>query len=133
MAFTTSGGLGEAEVGGPIDEHRAAHRRQHDAGHLLRRQRARLAWSAATITDGLRDRGLSTPGDVLKLWDHNLGDRRPDLQGSAVVSSPACATRAAYRQIPGMFANKNAGDPTKWTYEPDTSRPAVQRRQLDDR
>ena len=23
---------------------------------------------------------------------------------------------------PGIFANKNAGDPTKWTYEPDFSR-----------
>jgi hypothetical protein len=23
---------------------------------------------------------------------------------------------------PGIFANKNAGDPTKWTYEPDLSR-----------
>jgi hypothetical protein len=27
--------------------------------------------------------------------------------------------------VAGMFANKNAGDPTKWTYEPDFSRQAV--------
>ena len=26
--------------------------------------------------------------------------------------------------VPGIFYNKNAGDPTKWTYEPDLSRPA---------
>ena len=26
--------------------------------------------------------------------------------------------------VPGMFWNKNAGDITKWTYEPDLSRPA---------
>ena len=29
------------------------------------------------------------------------------------------------RTVPGMFANANAGDPTKWTYVADTSRPAV--------
>ena len=29
------------------------------------------------------------------------------------------------RGVPGMFANLNDGDPTKWTYVADTSRPAV--------
>jgi len=29
------------------------------------------------------------------------------------------------RTVPGMFANANAGDPNKWTYVADTSRPAV--------
>ena len=28
-------------------------------------------------------------------------------------------------RIPGMFANRNMGDPTKWNYEADRSRPAV--------
>ena len=31
----------------------------------------------------------------------------------------------SHRTIPGMFANLNAGDATKWTYEADPSRPAV--------
>ena len=30
----------------------------------------------------------------------------------------------SYRSIPGIFPNKNAGDPTKWTYEADTTRQA---------
>ena len=30
----------------------------------------------------------------------------------------------AYRKMPGMYANKNAGDPAKRTYEPDLDRPA---------
>ena len=29
------------------------------------------------------------------------------------------------RNVPGMFANANAGDPTKWTYVADRTRPAV--------
>ncbi len=33
--------------------------------------------------------------------------------------------QGSHRTIPGMFANKNMGDPTKWTYERDTTRPAV--------
>ena len=32
--------------------------------------------------------------------------------------------QGAYRKIPGMFANKNVGDPNKRTYEADLSRPA---------
>jgi hypothetical protein len=31
----------------------------------------------------------------------------------------------SYRTVPGMFANRNMGDPTKWTYERDETRPAV--------
>ena len=31
----------------------------------------------------------------------------------------------SHRSVPGMFANANEGDPTKWTYVADTSRPAV--------
>ena len=32
------------------------------------------------------------------------------------------ARRGAHRSVPGMWANKNAGDATKWTYEPDLTR-----------
>ena len=35
--------------------------------------------------------------------------------------------------MPGMFANMNAGDPTKWTYEADLTRQSRQRRRLPDR
>jgi hypothetical protein len=31
----------------------------------------------------------------------------------------------SHRTVPGMFANLNAGDPTKWTYLKDTTRPAA--------
>ena len=31
----------------------------------------------------------------------------------------------SHRTVPGMFANLNAGDPTKWTYAPDPNRPAA--------
>ena len=46
---------------------------------------------------------------------------------SRIVSGTTrtCATKGSERTVPGMFANKNAGDPTKWLYEADTTRPAV--------
>ena len=44
---------------------------------------------------------------------------------TACGTSARSATRAASVSVPGMFANANAGDPTKWTYVADTTRPAV--------
>ena len=36
----------------------------------------------------------------------------------------------SHRTVPGLFANLNMGDPTKWLYAVDQSRPAVQAGQL---
>jgi carboxypeptidase family protein len=36
--------------------------------------------------------------------------------------------QVANTYVTGMFHNKNAGDPTKWTYEPDLARPATYNR-----
>jgi hypothetical protein len=72
VTFTTSGGLGEAEVGGP-----ALSIVPKTGGNTFKGQ-----FYFAGVSDGmvgsnyseeLRARGLNTPGQLEKLWDFNFG------------------------------------------------------------
>ena len=78
----------------------------------------------SNYTQELRDRGLTTPGETRKVWDFNLGIGGP-IAKDRVWYYLNLREEGSERTVPGMFANANAGDPTKWTYVADTSRPAV--------
>ena len=123
VTMTTSGGLGEAEGGGP-----SLNILPKEGGNSLRG-----SFYAAGVTEGmigsnysdeLRQRGLTTPGVTRKVWDFNFGVGGPILQDRVWYYATA-RDEGSERTVPGMFANANTGDPTKWTYVPDTSRPAV--------
>ena len=72
----------------------------------------------------LIDRGLTTPGETRKVWDFNLGLGGP-IAKDRLWFYANVREEGSERTVPGMFANANAGDPTKWTYVADTNRPAV--------
>jgi hypothetical protein len=74
------------------------------------------------FTQELRDRGLGTPNTIDKLWEFNPGFGGP-IKRDKVWFFWSARYAGSYQNVP-MFYNRNAGDPTKWTYEPDTSRPA---------
>lgn len=123
VVMITSGGLGEAEGGGP-----ALNVLPKEGGNSVRG-----SFYMAGVTEGmvgdnytqeLRDRGLTTRGAVRKVWDFNLGVGGPILRNRLWYYGTV-RDEGSERTVPGMFANANAGDPTKWTYVPDTSRPAV--------
>jgi hypothetical protein len=123
ISMAISGGLGENEGGGP-----ALNILPKEGGNSLRG-----TFFGAGVTGGmvgsnytqeLRDRGLSTPGETRKVWDFNLGIGGP-LAKDRVWYYLNLREEGSERTVPGMFANANAGDPTKWTYVADTSRPAV--------
>jgi hypothetical protein len=123
VTMITSGGLGEAENGGP-----SLNIVPKEGGNSLRG-----SFFAAGVTEGmigsnysseLRARGLTTPGETRKVWDFNLGVGGPLLQDRLWYFG-TFRDEGSERSVPGMFANANAGDPTKWTYVADTSRPAV--------
>ena len=123
VVLTTSGGLGEAEVGGPT-----LNIVPREGGNAVKG-----SFYASGVTEGLigsnftqelRDRGLTTPGQYQKVWDFNLGLSGPILKDRFWYFAQV-RDEGSHRTIPGMFANANAGDPTKWTYVADASRPAV--------
>ncbi len=123
VTMTTSGGLGEAEVGGP-----SLNVVPREGGNSLAGSFYAMGVTKGMIgsnyTDELRDRGLTTPGETQKVWDFNLGLGGP-IAKDRLWYFVNIRDEGSHRTVPGMFANANAGDPTKWTYAADTSRPAV--------
>jgi hypothetical protein len=123
VALISSGGLGEAEVGGP-----SLNVVPREGGNTMR---GTFYGSGVTrrmvgnnFTKALEDRGLATPGQYQKIWDFNVGAGGP-LVRDRLWFYTTFRDEGSHRTIPGMFANANAGDPTKWTYVADRSRPAV--------
>jgi hypothetical protein len=123
IATTTSGGLGEAEVGGP-----SFSVVPKTGGNQLRGSFYQSNVTSGMVGDNyspeLQAAGLTTPGRLFKLWDSNLGLGGP-IAKDRVWFFFQFRDQGSHRTIPGMFANRNMGDPTKWNYEADRSRPAV--------
>jgi hypothetical protein len=123
IAMITSGGLGEVEGGGP-----ALNVLPKEGGNELHGTFFSSGASGDMIgsnyTQELKDRGLTTPGAIRRVWDFNLGIGGP-IAKNRVWYYLNVREEGSERTVPGMFANKNAGDPTKWTYVADTNRPAV--------
>ena len=74
-------------------------------------------------TQALKDAGLSVPGQLLKLWDVNGGIGGP-IRKDRLWYFLNVRDEGSFRSVPGMYANLNVGDPTKWTYVPDLDRQA---------
>jgi hypothetical protein len=123
IAMTTSGGLGETEGGGP-----ALNVLPKEGGNSVHGTffitGATGDMIGSNFTPELQARGLSTPGETRKVWDFNLGLGGP-IKRDRLWFYLNLREEGSERTVPGMFANKNAGDPNKWTYEADTTRPAV--------
>src|SRR5687767_14116565 len=123
IAMTTSGGLGENEGGGP-----SLNILPKEGGNAIRgtffAAGANGDMIGSNYSQELKDRGLTTPGETRNVWDFNLGIGGP-IARDRVWFYANIREEGSERTVPGMFANANAGDPTRWTYVPDQSRPAV--------
>lgn len=75
-------------------------------------------------TPRLQEAGLSAPGSMKKIWDFAPGIGGP-IRRDRLWYNFTARHNGAQTYAPGMFENKNAWDPTKWTYEPDTSKPGL--------
>ena len=124
IALTSSGGMGEAEVGGPT-----LSIVPKTGGNVVK---GSVYLSGVTdrmvgdnYTADLKARKLTTPGALTKLWDYNVGLGGPIKKDRAWFFGQF-RDEGSHRTVPGMFANLNFGDPTKRTYVPDFGRPAVQ-------
>ena len=123
VAMTTSGGLGEAEVGGPSLNVVPKTGGNSVKGNIYL-SGVTKGMIGSNYTDDLKARGLTTPGSNTKIWDFNGGIGGP-IKKDRLWFFYTLRDEGSHRTVPGMFANLNAGDPNKWTYAPDTSRPAA--------
>jgi Carboxypeptidase regulatory-like domain len=122
VVTTTSGGLGEAEVGGPTLSivPRSGGNRMSGQAYLSGVTEGMVG---SNYSDTLKNAGLSTPGSLVKQWDFTGGVGGPILKDRIWYYATA-RDEGQWRTIPGVFPNKNANDPSKWLYEPDTTRTA---------
>jgi len=122
VVTTNSGGLGEAEVGGP-----ALNIVPKSGGNNIKGQiylsGVPKSFVSSNYTEELRVAGLATPGELLKQWDETFGVGGP-IKKDRLWYYATYRDEGQHRTIPGIFPNLNAGDPTKWEYAPDTSRQA---------
>src|SRR5437764_1424684 len=108
VAMTTSGGLGEAEVGGP-----SLNVVPKTGGNSVKGSvylsGVTKGMIGSNYTQDLKDRGLLTPGSNTKIWDFNGGVGGP-IKKDRLWFFYTARDEGSHRTVPGMFANLNAGD-----------------------
>jgi hypothetical protein len=122
VVTSTSGGLGEAETAGVV-----FNVVPRDGGNTfsgaVEYSGANSSMSGSNYTQALKDAGLKSPAALIKVWEVN------PMGGGRIVRDKLwfyLTYRESYAEntIPGMWFNKNGGDPTKWLVDFDLSRPA---------
>ena len=120
IVFSLSGGLGEATTGGPQLNIIGKQGGNTFAGSFFINGSG-SAFVNDNLSAELRAKGLSTPLKPKQLWDIN-----PSFGGP--IKRDRLWFFATYRYqmnrqtVASMWDNKNAGDNTKWTYDPDFSK-----------
>ncbi|MEP7306927.1 MAG: carboxypeptidase regulatory-like domain-containing protein [Acidobacteriota bacterium] len=120
IVTTTSGGLGETEVGGPTLSiiPKSGGNTIRGAAYLSGVSKGMVG---SNYSDDLRVAGLTTPGQLLKQWDYTLGIGGP-IKKDRLWYYATAREEGQHRSIPNLFPNLNAGDPTKTLYAPDRTR-----------
>jgi hypothetical protein len=128
VVLTTGSGLGEVEVGGPIINMipktggNTFQNHFYGSGMSGWMQSDNFSRHAQTLTDqGIT--GLA-PQTQNYLWDATMQNGGPIVKDRLWFFYVTSYTGSG-SSLPGMFYNKNAGDITKWLYEPDFDRPAT--------
>jgi hypothetical protein len=120
VVTTTSGGLGEVEVGGP-----SLSIIPKSGGNSVRGAAYLSGVSSGMVgsnySDALRNAGLTTPGKLLRQWDYTIGVGGP-VKKDRLWYYVTARDEGQYRSIPNVYPNLNAGDATKTLYAPDKTR-----------
>jgi hypothetical protein len=120
VVTTTSGGLGEVEVGGP-----SLSIIPKSGGNSIKGAAYLSGVSSGMVSsnysDALRNAGLTTPGKLLRQWDYTFGIGGPVMKDRLWYYVTA-RDEGQYRSIPNVYPNLNAGDATKTLYAPDKTR-----------
>jgi len=119
VVTTTSGGLGEAEVGGPT-----LSIVPKSGGNTVKGQAYLSGVSSGMVGSNYQKvPGFAVPGVLLSQWDYTGGVGGP-IKKDRLWFYATARDEGQHRTIPGIFPNLNAGDPTKFTYAQDPTRQA---------
>jgi len=79
------------------------------------------AWQGSNLTQELQNRGLPAPNEMKRAYDINPSVGLPVVRDK-LWNYTSARWQVNQNYIAGLYYNKNEGDPSKWLYEPDTSR-----------
>jgi hypothetical protein len=122
LVLSTSGGLGEAETSGVTLNAIPREGGNTFSGSFVANG-ASGAWQGSNYTQSLKDQGLKAPSEL-----NSMSEINP--MGGGRIIRDRLWFYTSYRRIatdnsvPGMFVNRNAGDPNKWTVDFDRTKQA---------
>jgi hypothetical protein len=122
VVLSTSGGLGEAETSGVVLNVMPREGGNNFSGSFIV-SGANGSMQGSNYTQALRDQGLRAPSELMKVFDVNP-------MGGGRILRDRLWFYVTYREwgadntVPGMWINKNAGNPNAWTVDFDLSRQA---------
>ena len=122
VVLSTSGGLGEAETAG-VTLNAIPREGGNSFSGTFFTNGASSAMQGSNYTQSLQDQGLKAPSEIRKLYEIN------PMGGGRIIRDKLWFY-TSYRHIstensvPGMWVNKNAGNPNVWTVDFDKSQQA---------
>lgn len=118
MQITLSGGLGDAEVGGPILNIVPKTGGNSFQGTIF--VNGAGSWAQGDNVDAtLEKQGITTAG-LIKLWDVSFALGGP-IKRDRLWFFANVRDEGTHTEIPGLYGNKYAGDPSHWDYLEDRS------------
>src|SRR5688572_14411276 len=121
VAISTTGGLGETEVGGPAMNIIPRTGGNSFTGHLYATG-FNQKMKSSNFSQRIRDAGLNAAAETNYNYDTSFSSGGP-IRRDRLWYFAQAYYRGSSTDI-SMFFNKNAGDITKWTYEADPARQA---------
>ena len=123
IVVTTAGGSAEVETAGVVVNLIPREGGNTFTGTMFYAG-ANNSMQGSNYSESLRQQGVRSPQEIVNVYDIN------PMGGGRIIRDKlwwytTLRIWGATNTTPGVFANKNAGNPDAWTYEPDTSRPVV--------
>jgi hypothetical protein len=122
VTFRSTGGLGEAETGGPYMNVIPKTGGNEFHGSFIE-SFSNSSLQGNNYTDALKAAGLRVPAELITLYDHSGSIGGPIMKDRLWFYSIIRYLGNA-QSVPGMYANANAGNPNSWTYLADTTKQA---------
>jgi hypothetical protein len=115
VTVSLSGGLGEAEAGGAVMN--IIPRTGGNAFSGIAFASSAGGWSqGSNLDDRLRGFGLTDPPKIINNWDYSASLGGP-IKRDRIWFYGTYRDFGQHQDIPGMYANRNAGDASRWNYE----------------
>jgi hypothetical protein len=122
VTMTTSGGLGESETAG-LSMNIVPKQGGNRLTGLVSVSGFSEGMQSDNYTDELRNRGVTQPTPVTRVYDFNAAVGGPIVQDKLWYYM-SVRQQGQRQNTLNVFYNNNAGDPNAWSYAPDFTRPA---------